>query len=394
MKDAFKKLTEEIKAEILATTKDFVEKTKEAASESGTFKFIISTDDVDRQGEVVDQKGWELDNYMANPIVLWAHDYKSLPIGIATSIKQEGNKLIAEGIFAPAEANPFAQQVRKLYDLGILRTTSVGFIAKEMQKNVITKAELLEFSVVPVPANAQALRINTMKEAGVDLEMMAMKGLELKEGEEEPTADEEDESGSTEPKEGDTCTLEDDTEGVLAPGEDGKLVCTPKPTSEEKGAVSDMDQFEKLLTETIGLLNAYATDPESEVSEETEVGKAVKAKKGDLLAILSKQLQGGAEKAGRVLSEKNRTTINEAIKGMKAGIAALDELLDATDEKGDEGKKGNGASPKIKRSSDAGSDEMEGLNSFLRKREVLREINNVTSNALANFNKKAKGKNK
>lgn len=30
------------------------------------------------------------------------------------------------------------------------------------------------------------------------------------------------------PKAGDTCTLEDDTEGVLEEGEDGALVCVPK----------------------------------------------------------------------------------------------------------------------------------------------------------------------
>lgn len=190
MNETLKKLTEETKAKLVAAmaTKeiaDFVTKTK-AAEDSGRFRVVISTDDIDRQGEVVDQNGWDLAPYLTNPVVLWAHDYYSLPIGVCDKIGLDdiggGKKgLVAEGQFAPAEANPFAQQVRKLYDAGIVRTTSVGFIAQEMQGNTVTKAELLEFSFVPVPANPYALTVGRAQKIGLDFAMLAMKGIKITE---------------------------------------------------------------------------------------------------------------------------------------------------------------------------------------------------------------------
>ncbi len=63
-------------------------------------------------------------------------------------------RLVAEGKFAPAEANPFAQQVRALYDAGIVRATSVGYIPAGARMDGMSDKgnELLEFSFVPVPA--------------------------------------------------------------------------------------------------------------------------------------------------------------------------------------------------------------------------------------------------
>jgi hypothetical protein len=179
LKNTFKKLSNEIKEKILEQlkTKEFKEimsKIKEA-EDSGRFEVIISTGDIDRTGEVLDPKGWDIDFYKANPIVLWAHDYTQLPIGITDNIEIKDGKLIASGRFAPADANPFAQQVRKLYDLGFQRATSVGFIEKERNGNIITKAELLEWSFVPVPANPFALSI--MKNSGIDTVTMITKGI-------------------------------------------------------------------------------------------------------------------------------------------------------------------------------------------------------------------------
>ena len=116
---------------------------------------MTSTQDMDRQGDAVDQNLWDLTNYLNNPVVLWAHDYSSLPIGMATNIEKQTvagqTVLVAEGKFAPAEANPFAQQVRTLYDAGIVRATSVGFIPNTMRMDGKSDQgnELLEFSFVP-----------------------------------------------------------------------------------------------------------------------------------------------------------------------------------------------------------------------------------------------------
>lgn len=165
-------------AEALSTAiiKNFIAVTK-AAEDSGTFEVVISTATKDRQGDIVDQDGLMLDAYMKNPVVLWAHDYFSLPIGICDSISKKGGKTIAKGRFAPMEANPFAQQVRKMYDAGFLKATSVGFIPHEADGESITKAELLEFSFVPVPANAEALSMRSAKEYKLNVPLLVSKGL-------------------------------------------------------------------------------------------------------------------------------------------------------------------------------------------------------------------------
>lgn len=182
MNEQFKKLSEEIRAKISEQLQskemqDFIAATK-AAEDTGSFEVVISTADIDRDGESIDQSGWDLSFYQMNPIVLWAHDYNSLPIGIA-DVALENGKLVGRGKFAPESANPFAQQVRRLYDLKIVRATSVGFIVLEMNGNIVTKAQLLEFSFVPVPANPYALTLSKARELGLNLQMLAMKGLKI-----------------------------------------------------------------------------------------------------------------------------------------------------------------------------------------------------------------------
>ena len=145
---------------------DTDEKIRKAKEDGGSFDVIISTEALDRAGEIVRQSGWDTANYKNNAIVLWGHDYYALPIGVCLETYETTFRgfpaLGARGVFLSAEINPMAQQVRKLYEFGLKTgtnvgtTTSVGFIPKEFDPNdqsVITKSELLEFSFVDVPAN-------------------------------------------------------------------------------------------------------------------------------------------------------------------------------------------------------------------------------------------------
>lgn len=128
--------------------------------------FIISTDDVDRHGDVIVAEGWRLDSYLANPVFLWAHDYARPVIGRAVEVWREPHRLLARMKFAPTG---FAQEVALLYRSGYQRGVSVGFkpLRYEERRNDKTgaflgirflKQELLETSAVPVPANSHALR--------------------------------------------------------------------------------------------------------------------------------------------------------------------------------------------------------------------------------------------
>src|SRR5579884_274690 len=191
------KQVEDIRAHIKSLDLKAVDKLKKAKEENGSFDVIISTEDLDRSGEIVRQNGWEMGNYKNNPIVLWGHDYYSLPIGVCTETYETTVHGVpatgARGIFYPADINPLAQQVRRMYEFGLKHgmgvgcTTSVGFIPKEFDEDnprVITRAELLEFSFVPIPANqgvgparGRALTLDEARALSLDVQGLTVKGM-------------------------------------------------------------------------------------------------------------------------------------------------------------------------------------------------------------------------
>lgn len=125
---------------------------------NGTFEVVATTEGIDRDGEVILVSGWDFTNFMKNPIILWGHNYYEMDaiIGAVTELIQEDARVIVRGVFANTEEG---QTARQLYDDGILKTVSVGFIPKERMGNTITKAELLEVSFVSIPANPDAMSL-------------------------------------------------------------------------------------------------------------------------------------------------------------------------------------------------------------------------------------------
>jgi len=134
-----------------------------------TFTAIASSEVVDRQGEVIEQKGWDLKNYKNNPILLFMHDHTK-PIGKATRVwlDKVSNELKFKGVIS--DATEYGRAAKQLMAEGILQTFSVGFQTQEMEGNRITKAELHEISLVSVPANPQARlqAAKSLEKAGVD----------------------------------------------------------------------------------------------------------------------------------------------------------------------------------------------------------------------------------
>ena len=119
---------------------------------------IGSTEAADRDGEIIKQEGWDMENFNQNPVLLAHHNYHEFPIGKITEIIVEEGKLMFKAIFS--EATQEAREAYQLVKEGILNAFSVGFIPKEYDpkdRSIITKAELLEISMVTVPANPQAI---------------------------------------------------------------------------------------------------------------------------------------------------------------------------------------------------------------------------------------------
>jgi HK97 family phage prohead protease len=123
------------------------------------FEVIISSDSMDRHGEILMQNGFDFSKWMLNPVFLWAHDYSAMPVGKGLSVISTGNTTVVRGQWAPASANPQAGYLKSLWKGGFLSAVSVGFLELERNGNMITKMELLEVSFVPVPANQDALAL-------------------------------------------------------------------------------------------------------------------------------------------------------------------------------------------------------------------------------------------
>ena len=166
---------------------------KNAESEA-PMTFVISSEEVDRHGDMVLSQGWRLHAYLQNPVFLWAHDYRLPVIGRALAVWPEPGQLLARLEFAPTA---FASQVAALYRGGYQQGVSVGFrpLRYEERRDGRTGAflgirfleqELLEVSAVPVPANRRALRRELGGEPIDGLEMalrqaQGVPGVELEE---------------------------------------------------------------------------------------------------------------------------------------------------------------------------------------------------------------------
>jgi len=145
------------------------------ANDKGNLVFKISTKSSDRDEDVLEPMGCDLTNYRNNPVVLFAHDYSSLPVGKSLRESIYPEYIESEVEFAPTG---FAQDCRKLCEGGFLKAASVGFNGVEFDQipesrwgKHYTKWELLEWSIVPVPANPSCL-IQTAKAKGLNLDAM------------------------------------------------------------------------------------------------------------------------------------------------------------------------------------------------------------------------------
>lgn len=138
--------------------------TKEAHGEEDNSLQITghaSTNDEDRTGDIIVSDAWKksgaLDSYLKNPVVLAYHD-PARPIGktIAHEVDEQGLKITAK-------ISKAAGDIIELIKEGILSAFSVGFMIKDADFDnksgifIIKELELLEVSVVSIPANQNAL---------------------------------------------------------------------------------------------------------------------------------------------------------------------------------------------------------------------------------------------
>jgi len=169
------------------------DKSTPAGDEPKVYKAIASTDAIDRDHEILIPKGIQLENFLKNPVMLFIHNSRQIPVGKVTNIDVSDEAVTFEFVFAETDV---AQDIRKQYDDGFMSAFSVGFYPKhylwinedtpekielttkngskwlldltrykERPRTIIIDWELLEISPVPIPSNPEALLIRSLEQA-------------------------------------------------------------------------------------------------------------------------------------------------------------------------------------------------------------------------------------
>jgi hypothetical protein len=142
---------------------------KEFNESEGTLRAVVSSGMPDRQGEMIDQSSWKLDEFKTNPVVLWAHDHSKPAIGQALSIGINSDGMLEAVVKFAVKEYDFAKTIFKLYAGKFMRQFSVGFLNEESEEvndiRILKNNILYEFSAVNVGADALALA----KSKGIDI---------------------------------------------------------------------------------------------------------------------------------------------------------------------------------------------------------------------------------
>lgn len=168
-------------------------------------EFIITTGSDDRMGDDIVPEGGDLKAWKKNPVVLYGHDYRSLPVGKGRKVwVDEDGQTHAIVKWVPGEIYAFAETVMKMVKEGFLSAASIGFrpLKYELKEDKdgrwlgykFEKWEMLEFSIVPVPANSEALVVaRSAQEPTSAVSLRSWLASPIEEGQQEQAPDEVDE---------------------------------------------------------------------------------------------------------------------------------------------------------------------------------------------------------
>ncbi len=128
----------------------------------------LTNDTLNSYGYRVLTEGVDITQYERNPILLYMHN-RGKAIGLIKDIKKENGEITGELAFD--EATELSTQCKKQWDFGSLRMVSIGFeivetseaaelIVPGQRYATVTKARLIEVSLVDIGANNDAIRLH------------------------------------------------------------------------------------------------------------------------------------------------------------------------------------------------------------------------------------------
>ena len=132
--------------------------------------FIANSGQPDTIGDQVNADGMDLSRFNKNGVVMYQHNgyYSSDPDNIIAkgTVWKEGEALML-GI-SKWDTNELATEVKRKVDEGFINAASIGFMVKKGRYDEdakiyhIEKAELLEVSVVNIPADPKAVKVKSV----------------------------------------------------------------------------------------------------------------------------------------------------------------------------------------------------------------------------------------
>ena len=100
---------------------------KQLDEDGNVYRFVISSQNPDRDKDVIEVDGWHFENYNKNPVVLFGHNYRSLPVAAGSPPTVESDKVLSNADFSATKSDHFAETVRQYVKAKVLRASSVGF---------------------------------------------------------------------------------------------------------------------------------------------------------------------------------------------------------------------------------------------------------------------------
>ena len=148
------------------------------AEDGSSHRMVIAARDRSRNQDEINLAGVRFDNYRKNPVVLWNHDASpkllaaappsgGIPIAKTLEIgHDEEGRIVAS--FEFNSNDPFAARVENAWNNGFLRAASIHYLptriaeVKDARGRVervrIEESDLLEWSLLPVPADPDSVR--------------------------------------------------------------------------------------------------------------------------------------------------------------------------------------------------------------------------------------------
>ena len=321
---------------------DMVGSVKSVNPDSRSLVIVGSDETKDRDGDIIMVNGWKMENFLKNPVFLYAHNHSGVPIGSATKVIRRKNparlefheKFPTEGVY------PFADMILSLFKEKVLNASSVGFLpqkweelAKDEQDDNrfypgrrFVSQELLELSACAVPSNPAALQVNSVaktimampldqikemmdpKDRDLILEQLAVKDIEF-EDETKPFMVQVPEQITEETVAEEFVTVKGEFENksIVEENTDMEIKELLEKILEK---LDKLDELDKL--DSIGLVLGETTEIKSFIANLTKVPEPVTTEEGDNKSVSDDKTE---DLYTEVLSQDDNKEIQETTTG-------------------------------------------------------------------------------